>query len=173
MYKWGKTYLFKELNGKRPRSMTTMELEITKWSMCMALTVYSLLVAFWLTYHSLSTTLFQHTPITHWSSKASSYAWEDDGICQERSNMTKFKRTGNTHRGTLHAHGDRNNWYIRETIILCWSRCRLRLWINWRWNQVFFVSPTNLKLIEGGALFEGGAYLMFGLTGARLFGEGR
>ena len=122
----------------------------------MALTVYSLLVAFWLTYHSLSTTLFQHTPITHWSSKASSYAWEDDGICQERSNMTKFKRTGNTHRGTLHAHGDRNNWYIRETIILCWSRCRLRLWINWRWNQVFFVSPTNLKLIEGGGLIRRG-----------------
>ena len=36
----------------------------------------------------------------------------------------------------------------------------------------FICFPTNLKLIEGGALFEGGAYLMFGLTGARLFGDG-
>ena len=38
----------------------------------------------------------------------------------------------------------------------------------------FICFPTNLKLIEGGgALIRRGAYLMFGLTGARLFGEGR
>ena len=31
--------------------------------------------------------------------------------------MTKFKRTDNTHRGTLQAYGDRNNWHRRETVI--------------------------------------------------------
>ena len=38
----------------------------------------------------------------------------------------------------------------------------------------FICFPTNLKLIEGGPYSRGGgAYLMFGLTGARFFGEGR
>ena len=37
----------------------------------------------------------------------------------------------------------------------------------------FIYFPTNLKLIKGGALFEGGAYLIFGLAGGRLFERGR
>ena len=37
----------------------------------------------------------------------------------------------------------------------------------------FIYFPTNLNLIKGGALFEGGAYLIFGLAGGRLFERGR
>ena len=37
----------------------------------------------------------------------------------------------------------------------------------------FIYFPTNLKLIKGGALFEWGAYLIFGLAGGRLFERGR
>ena len=39
----------------------------------------------------------------------------------------------------------------------------------------FICFPTNLKLIEeeGGGLFEGSAYLMFGFAGGRLFERGR
>ena len=41
-------YLFAWKTRKKPRSMTTMRLELTKWSICIALIVWSLLITLWL-----------------------------------------------------------------------------------------------------------------------------
>ena len=79
--------------------------------------------------------------------RVKNFTFQIGSTCYERIYWTKIKRTDYTHRGTLKAYGDRNNWIRKETVLLYWfgnSRRfkSYRLISNRNW---LFLIPSNLR----------------------------